>query len=545
MTQVRLLCGLVALSIAGCSRERPAKLSLGVSSPARFDYPKMDGEHAASGRRPATAERASADFAVNAGMLDTRRMNFERCGASVGWSNDEYFLSIDGRLTGRSNLACVAEPSLDDALRRSLDSDEALRRDAVTRALLLRAGADGSLLANDARSAADRWSAARAFAARMWSEALRHYSGRADGAHHADDGAARTTLTLARYAVGQFERTGASEAAVLAAFPFARWAKELDESRWLVDDRIANAHRGGGRALSIALSGWTSSRGGHGVAVLAPMSCAPEARRVRALRYRPTAEWFDASETAELLGDWRALEGLLQRLNAGQNLTRTILAPCADDEVERPARGYEVAYVMLAAALGFDALAPDEHARFVAGDARLLLEVEARFRERIQRSQSSRESLARVLLDQRATEVAWVSSAKSLVEYYQRRASSGDAAMAMQRNRDAARVLAAARNSAPSRWLQRCELLVAVARVDAELARQNATSDLEALLADAGAHGDQPSRRCAQEASAAFRGGEARRDGIDRSPLAVPADNGTPDSRGTASARATQTPATP
>jgi len=226
--------------------------------------------------------------------------------------------------------------------------------------------------------------------------------------------------------------------------------------------------------------------------------CPEPVRRNRALRYRPSAERFSSAARAEVLTDWRALEALLQRLHGGRSLSRTLLASCDDRHPDRIARSYEVAYILLAAAVGYDALAPDEASRFERGEPRLLFDIEARFRERIRQAGASREDLARRHLDQDATRVLWTGASRALAEFHRSRAADASGPASMQRNRDAARVIAAARSSVTS-TLDRCTMLVDALEIDRSSASESAVMIARAVLDEVAQHRSESAAACAAQ----------------------------------------------
>ncbi len=476
---------LVAIASSSCSTRR--------ESPAKFGTPRLSERGYTAPEIPWGAvttaalreESEAARVAVGAGMIDARRARAQRCGSTVGWTVGDVVVTLDGRVARAEALPCEGTVAL-DAIERAARGDAAALRDPVARALMLRAGVDESLLASAPMAVPDRWSTARLWASRLWAEAVQTYGGVARGQRSVDDRAARTYLAWSRDAIGAFERSGAAERAVMDAFPFARLAQELDDQQWLRAAmrrvRLRTIEYDPSRFASIAISGWSNDEGNSIASLRAPAQCSDEARAVRALRYRPTAAWFSQPDSAEVLTTWRSFEGLLQRLGNGRSLTRTILPPCDEREFVRPARGYEVAYVFLAAMVGYDALAPEEYPRFAAADRRLLGEIELRFRERIRQIGGDADALARVQLDQRATEVLWVRSARALAEFHRRRGADASGTSAMRRNRDAARVLAAARNTERSRVLQRCELLATIPEIDRDTAREHGVSAVRELL---------------------------------------------------------------
>jgi hypothetical protein len=490
---------LAALAASGCSsrREAPTRYGTARVSVRHYERPAVAWAPATS---PALREESeAARVALEAGMIDARRASAQRCGSTVGWVVGAVVVTLDGQLARADALRCEGRVELDE-LARSARGDEAALRDPVARALLLRAGVDEALLASAPLAVPDRWSTARLWASRLWIAAVQTFGGVARGQRSVDDRAARTYLAWSRDAIGAFERSGAVERAVMDAFPFARLAQELDDQQWLRAAmrrvRLRAIEYDTSRFASIAISGWSNDEGNAVASLRAPAQCSDEARAVRALRYRPTAAWFSAPDSADVLTTWRAFEGLLQRLGNGGSLTRTILPPCDAREFVRPARGYEVAYVFLAAMVGYDALAPDEYARFVAGDRRLLAEIETRFRERIQQIGGDADALARVQLDQRATEVLWVRAARTLAEFHRRRGADASPTSAMRRNRDAARVLAAARNTDRSGGLQRCELLATIPEIDRDTAREHGLGAVRALLEAPEGLGDKAALDC-------------------------------------------------
>lgn len=487
--------GLCAL---GACRERPpARVRLG--SDERVFVENARG--AVPWRTPSSAALASefdaARVAIDeAGMVDPARAELRRCASALGFRVGETFFGLDG--SPRRLVEHRCEPPMTTAeFARALSADERTTRDPVSRALLLRLGVAEDALAIAPLAPVDRWSTTRAWAERSWTHAVRSYAGIEPDA---GDETARLSLGAARYAIGAFERSGADRAAVSRAFPFAALARELDGQQWIVSMRglqwrsqssIDRRRSPWTVAPALVLNGWYNSYGEPLLPVSAPQVCSPHARRVPALRFRPSAAWFARPMTHEVLADWTALEGLLRALSNGRSLARVALAPCEEGEPWRPARGYEVAYVMLAAALGYDALAPAEYARFVAGDARLLLDLEARFREQIQRTSPTNTSLARVVLDQSATRSGWRKAAEIILTSYSSAGAQPGADEPLRRNRDAARLIAAARSSDEDRAAQ-CALLSAALTVDRSIAETHALPIARSLI-DSTLPGDRAS----------------------------------------------------
>lgn len=481
---------MVALSVcasSACRARAPARVRLGTDERVRYEYAREP----IAWRVPAGAalanELEAARVAIEeAGMVDPARGELRRCGGALGFRVGETFFGLDGSPSAVPVQRC-GPPLTTADFERELSRGERSSRDAVSRAILLRLGVAGDSMESEPVAQVDRWSTTRAWAARSWANAVRGFAGTEPDV---DDPVARTSLGAARYAIGAFERSGADGAAVSRAFPFAAIARELDGQRWTLSQHgLEYRPRLHGfrqeplwtHAPALVLNGWHNSNGEPLLPVTAPRECPANARATRALRYRPTEAWFANAMTREVLVDWTALEPLLRALSTHTSLTRVALAPCADDEVLRPARGYEVAYVVLAAALGFDALAPAEYARFVAGDRRLLLDIEARFREHIQRISPTDATLARVVLDQRATRAGWKKAAETLLQYNARAPAQPGADLALRRNRDAARLIAAARGSDDDRPAQ-CALLLTALTVDPSIAEEHALPIARSLM---------------------------------------------------------------
>ncbi|MFO0556870.1 MAG: hypothetical protein U0269_02510 [Polyangiales bacterium] len=478
----RTVALLAALSLASCTQRREIEPTLGVAIAPRWEYSR-EAPPWPSANGANDAELEAARRAVDAGMIDPLRLEPYLCGRKLGWRSGATVFLLEGG--ARPQQECFAEsPGAIAAYREEIERRGTPVTDLVSRALLLRLGVSRAALAAGAPAHLDRDAVVRAWGARMWSDALRWYTGR--DLQRRDDGLARQLLHAARYAVGFVERSGAAPPSVRGAFPFAALARELDDQRWLVPrsgDAPSDAPADVRSFPSISINGWRNASGEGWVELMGPLRCPEEIRRNPALRYRPSVEWFDSASRAEVLTQWRALEGLLQRLNSGRSLSRTLLASCDDRQPDRVARGYEVAYMLLAAAVGYDALAPDEVARFERGDARLLSELETRFRERIRQAGASREDLARRHLDQDATRVLWPSSSRALAEFHRSRAADASGPASMQRSRDAARVIAAARSSATV-TADRCALLIDAIDIDVSTARESAVAIARTIWAD-------------------------------------------------------------
>lgn len=491
-----VFAALVVLSTASCSTKREIAPTFGVTSAPRWEYaraaPAWPSLSGALENEAAAARRAMAF-----GMVDPARLEPVQCSSQLGWRSGEVVFNLDGGAARFTDGQCRAGDPQD--LRTLVAYRNQPVHDPVMRVLLLRTGTPPELLAPDSPSRIDRDWVVRAWGKRLWQGALASYSGRSEGAR--DDGVARAQLALLRFAIGQREREGAARTEVLALFPYAETARELDEQRWLepsTSGGVGDPRREAVIAAtfpSIAINGWRDAHGESTVELVAPSVCPPEVQRNRALRYRPTAAWFTAAERASVLSEWRALEGLLQRLHGGSALTRTVLAACDDREHERPARAYEVAYVLLSAALGYDALAPNELARFERGETRLLFELETRFRERINQMGASREALARAHLDQDATRVLWPSSARSLADFHRARRADASGETAMQRARDASRVLAAARST--ERPQERCAMALDAIEIDPSASRDRLLSVARPVFRDIVEHHRPSAAGCA------------------------------------------------
>lgn len=426
---MRLLCVVLSLSlVVGCRRasepivgDKP--LEFGIAS-----SPMDNGEHA--------PWVEPTDRALDAAWLDARRAfaggfpdpigrRYARCGDEVGFvvavPGGVAVIDWRGAIRSCDDARDVERPFPGEPfanLARSLSLEPTLpRRNALTRALILRTNIGTDALANAPARLVRPFSALEAWAEETWRAALSNYVGEARGA---TDERALFFTRASLAAIGVFERTMGptrSNDALWFAPTAAALARQLEERPSAQPEALADAgepepgHDGGadaGRAqlpTSVAQR-WLSDSRFSSRTLRERFARAPSAPR-------PSLEWV-APALHAVLRRSDAVEPMLELVASGERFVPVRVLPFEHPERVRPARLYELAYHFVATALAFDPIFEESapggddtrpredalaaHRAFVDGDRRAREDLVARFRVRISGASSGDAELARAQL---------------------------------------------------------------------------------------------------------------------------------------------------
>jgi hypothetical protein len=407
---------LVALTLSSCDKLRAARathpLELGIG-----ESPTSNSEHAPwvePADRALREEFADAKSAFLAGFPDPIGRRYARCGRSVGWlvtiPGGVVLLDWAGRLVPCEDPHDVNPPFPGERFvhvaRANGFSVELARRNALTRALILRCNVGSDALSSGPRLADS--SAIEAWAAEAWRAALGQFVGDVEGATR------ERALFFARVslaAIGAYERAHGSTrgnpklwfAPTVAAM--ARQLAEHGERITVATD--SHDELDGGTAAdasradvsTVVMDILLRRRSGDSARLRERLSSPPDS----------PLRWLTPA-MIERTSDPASIEPLLHAVEHDERLAAVRVIPVEQPERERPARVFELAYAALAVTLAFDPIfeelgadgvvrpradAARAHREFTGGSQSARAQIAARFRARMGAEPVTRAELAR------------------------------------------------------------------------------------------------------------------------------------------------------